>query len=296
MTSKLPPLHALHCFECVSRHLSVKHAAEELHVTPAAVSQQIGKLEESLGVILFVRSTRKLSLSEAGMSYFLGIRSAFRQIEEATARLTATAAEPVVTLSCTAVFAMQYLLPRLPRFHAAHPGIDVRISTTHRLADFVHDGVDIAVRHGLGRYPGLNAELLIDDALYPVCSPRLLPSRRRLKSGEELGAYTLLHDVQKDDWALWLKSMSATGVDSSKGPIFDDSNTMIEAAVAGHGIGLARKSLVSLQLSDGRLLMPFKTAIRAPFAYYLVYPADTPLRREAMQFRLWLLEEVERLE
>ncbi|WP_394779600.1 transcriptional regulator GcvA [Undibacterium sp.] len=292
MAAKFPPLHALHCFECVSRHLSVKHAAEELHVTPAAVSQQIGKLEELLGVTLFTRSARKLSLSEAGMAYFLGLRPAFRQIEEATARLVSASAEPVVTLSCTTVFAMQYLLPRLPRFHARHAGIDVRISTTHRLADFVHDGVDIAVRHGLGRYPGLNAELLIDDALYPVCSPRLLPSRKRLKTADELAAYTLLHDVHKDDWALWLKSMSADSVDSSKGPIFDDSNTLIEAAIAGHGIALARKSLVSLQLQDGRLMMPFNAAVKAPFAYYLVYPADIPLRREVMQFRLWLLDEV----
>src|SRR5438445_10610334 len=109
MKMKLPPLHALHCFECVSRHLSVRHAAEEMHVTPAAVSQQIGKLEQLLGVVLFVRSARRLTLSDAGLSYFHGIRTAFRQIEEATERLANTRAEPVVTLSCTTVFAMQYL-------------------------------------------------------------------------------------------------------------------------------------------------------------------------------------------
>ncbi len=263
-----------------------------MHVTPAAVSQQISKLEQLLGVVLFVRSARKMVLSEAGHSYFLGIRTAFRQIEEATARLALTAAQPVVTLSCTTVFAMQYLLPRLPGFHARHPGIDVRISTTHRLVDFAHDGVDVAVRHGLGRYPGLTSELLIDDSLYPVCSPRLLPARRRLKTADELSAYTLLHDVQKDDWGLWLQAASAKDVDSTQGPIFDDSNTLIEAAVAGHGMALARKSLVSAQLADGRLVMPFKVAIKAPLAYYLVYPADSALRKEVALFRLWLLDEV----
>lgn len=291
MKSKMPPLHALHCFECVSRHLSIKHAAAEMHVTPAAVSQQISKLEQMLEVILFERSGRKFALSEAGLSYFHGIRAAFRQIEDATERLALTKAEPVVTLSCTTVFAMQYLLPRLPGFQARHAGIDVRISTTHRLVDFAHDGVDIAVRHGMGQYPGLESELLIDDPLYPVCSPSLLPARKRLKTADELAGFTLLHDVHKDDWRMWLQAVAATQVDSSVGPIFEDSNNAIEAAVAGHGVALARKSLVSAKLADGRLVMPFKTAISVPIAYYLVYPADTPLRKEVDLFRLWLLDE-----
>ncbi|HTD03241.1 transcriptional regulator GcvA [Undibacterium sp.] len=296
MPTKLPPLHALHCFECVSRHLSVKHAAEEMHVTPAAISQQISKLEQLLGVLLFVRGARKLALSEAGLSYFLGIRTAFRQIEEATGRLASWAGQPVITISCTTVFAMQYLLPRLPRFHALHPAIDVRVSTTHRLVDFAHDGVDLAVRHGLGKYPGLISELLMDDPLYPVCSPRLLSARKSLKSADMLRDYTLLHDERKDDWKLWLQAAAAGNVDGTQGPIFTDFNAAIEAAIAGHGIALARKSLVGAQLADGRLVMPLNASIKSAIAYYLVYPAEIDLRREVQLFRAWLLGEIKKPE
>jgi LysR family glycine cleavage system transcriptional activator len=288
---KLPPLHALHCFECVSRHLSVKLAAEELHVTPAAVSQQLVKLEAVLGLELFERSTRGMRLSPAGMAYFNGIKGAFRQIEDATKQLRTSALQSVITLSCTTVFAMQYLLPRLPDFHALYPMLDVRISTTHRLVDFAHDDVDFAVRHGLGNYPGLQAEVLIDDELVPVCSPRLLHPKKRLKSPEELAAYPLLHNENRDDWRLWLEAVGALGVDATRGTIFGDSNTMIEAAAAGHGVALARPALLSRQLQEGRLLMPIRAGLPTNMAYYLVYPRHLVLRPEAQLFRNWLLEQ-----
>lgn len=290
MKARLPPLHALHCFECVSRHLSVKHAAAELHVTPAAISQQIAKLEAILDVALFRKEQRGLALTAAGEKYFLGICSAFRQLEEATRRLK-TQAPPVVTVSCTAGFTMQWLLPRLPGFQAAHPEIDVRISTTNRLIDLVRDEVDFGVRHGLGVYPGLHAELLIDDPFFPICSPELLSGAPYLKSPDDLQAYTLLHDEHRQDWRLWLEAAGAKKTDWNTGPIFLETNAAIEAAKAGHGVALTRKSLVQADLNSGKLIIPFEQAIQTRIAYYLVYPAGTVFSKETAAFRDWIVRE-----
>ncbi len=289
--SRFPSLHALHCFECVSRHLSVKEAAAELHVTSAAVSQQLAKLEEALGLHLFNKAQRGMVLTEVGQKYSLGIRTAFRQIEDATRRLKASSAPPVVTVSCTPGFAMMWLLPRLPQFHAAHPAIDIRLSTSAQLVDFARDDVDFGIRHGLGRYPGLETEKLIGDPLQPVCGPALLGTRKRLNSADDLRAFTLLHDDRRDDWRLWLEAAKATQVDWSKGQLFVALHEALDAAIAGHGVALARKSMVEAEIRRGRLTMPFKTTIATPFAYYLVYPAETMLRDDAATFRNWILRE-----
>lgn len=285
---RLPPLKALQYFECVSRHLSVKHAAAELNVTPAAISQQLSKLADVLQMALFRKDQRGIALTVEGERYFMGIRTAFRQIEEATRRLQEQRTPPKITVSCTPGFAMQCLLPLLPQFHASHPAIDIRISTTNRLADFGRDDVDFAVRHGLGSYPGLQAEMLIDDPLQPVCSPHLLKGKKRLKSPDELNAYTLLHDEHQQDWRLWLEATAASDVLWDQGPVFADSNGAIDAAKRGHGIALARKTMVKDELKNRELIMPFKTVIKTGIAYYLVYPSEVLMREEVQQFRTWL--------
>lgn len=291
--SRFPSLHALHCFECVSRHLSVKEAAAELHVTSAAVSQQLSKLENALGLALFDKSQRGMALTEQGLRYFLGIRTAFRQIEDATRRLQTTNAPPIVTISCSPTFAMMWLLPRLPQFQALHPHIDVRLSTTAQLVDFTRDDVDFGIRHGLGRYAGLESEKLLDENLQPVCSPALLGRRKRVKSPDDLRDFTLLHDEHKEDWRLWLEAAGTTQVDWSRGQVFVASNGAIYAAIEGHGVALARKSLVAHEIERGRLVMPFKTTLATAFAYYLVYPEQTRLREEAASFRDWIMRETQ---
>lgn len=293
--TRFPSLHALHCFECVSRHMSVKDAAAELHVTSAAVSQQLAKLEDALGLPLFNKGQRGMVLTEGGQKYFLGIRTAFRQIEEATRRLKANCAQPVVTVSCTPGFAMMWLLPRLPQFHAAYPAIDIRLSTTAQLVDFARDDVDFGIRHGLGRYPGLESEKLLDDRLQPVCSPSLLGSRKNLKAVDDLHAFTLLHDETRDDWRLWLQAAKARNVDWSKGQLFVASNGALDAALAGHGVALARKSLAEREIASGRLRLLFNMSIASPLAYHLVYPAEATLREEASIFRSWLLRETRKV-
>eukprot|EP01031_Cornospumella_fuschlensis_P047340 gene47340-57989_t len=169
--STLPSLSALRAFEAAARHLSVTLAARELCVTPGAVSLQVKELEAALGVQLFLRRPRSLALTAEGADYFATLRTAFRLMREATAEITARARPAVLTLTCTPGFALQWLVPRLGGFEARMPGIDVRISPSNRRMDFALDGIDLAVRHGFGRYEGLVAERLVDDELVPVCSP-----------------------------------------------------------------------------------------------------------------------------
>ena len=180
----------------------MKDAAEELHVSPAAISQQVAKLEDAIGTQLFIRSARRIQLTDAGRLYLNAIHPAIRQIEAATDRVREDQGPDVVTVTCTSGFAVQWLLPRLARYQAIAPDTDVRISATNRNVDLLVDGIDFAVRHGLGRYPGLEVEKLVDDRLTPVCSPRLLPESERLCSHLDLAKFTLLHDEHRMDWGL----------------------------------------------------------------------------------------------
>lgn len=193
----LPPLNALRAFEAAARHLSMKEAAAELSVTPGAVSQLVRGLEQRLGTQLFRRGNRSLVLTEAGQSYFAPIRHAFRQIGEATRRLSALPNAGVLTVSAPPAFAASWLVPRLGRFHTLHAAIEINIVTTRGLANFVSDGVDVAIRHGLGRYPGLHSDRIASIAMIPVCGPGFLTSLpRRPRQPADLLGLPLLHDAR----------------------------------------------------------------------------------------------------
>lgn len=289
----LPPLYAVLCFSAVGRKSSVKIAAEELHVSPAAVSQQIAKLEKTLGVQLLIRSTRRVELTEAGKIYLREVEPALRRIAEATQRVTRKPERLTITVSCTVGFAMQWLLPRLPAFQALEPRIDVRINTTNRLVNLLTEEIDFAVRHGSGTYPGLEAERLINDRLHPVCSPSLLPDGARLSAPGDLARFPLLHDEHRGDWDMWLRSVGADHVDPNQGPIFVESKGAIDAAVAGQGIALMRKSMVRDELSGGKLVIPFHTAIETPIAYYLVYDSTVLLQKHNEHFRKWIIAQAD---
>jgi LysR family glycine cleavage system transcriptional activator len=204
----LPPLNALRAFEASARHLSMKEAAAELSVTPGAVSQLVRGLEQRLGTQLFRRGNRSLVLTEAGQNYFAPIRHAFRQIGEATRRLRALPNAGVLTVSAPPAFAASWLVPRLGRFRARHADIELNIATTRGLANFVADGVDVAIRHGLGRYPGLRCDRIANIAMIAVCSPRLLASlgERAPQCPADLLDLPLLHDAERQDWALWFQA------------------------------------------------------------------------------------------
>lgn len=290
MATSLPSLASLRAFEATARHSSVTKAAQELNVTPGAVSLQVRELEQTLGVTLFERRPRQLVLTEDGSTYFATLRRAFRMMREATEELTARKRAPVLTVSCTPTFAAQWLVPRIGTFELQVPGIDVRISTTNRLTDFNTDGVDIAIRHGLGRYDGLVSERLIDDDPVPVLHPALR-ARNPLDTPGDLAAHVLLHDVHRQDWRLWLDAAGADGVDAGRGPVFVNSNGAIEAAKAGDGVALVRLSLVTRELAEGVLEAPFPEGVMTGLAYHLVYPPAALDRPPVTAFRAWIIEQ-----
>jgi LysR family glycine cleavage system transcriptional activator len=290
MNGRLPSLSGLRAFEAAARHLSVTLAAGELSVTPGAVSLQIRDLEQSLGVRLFDRLPRRLALTADGEGYFKAMRSAFRLMREATEELLARARPATLSISCTPTFAAQWLMPRLPKFEEHMPGADIRISASNRLVDFARDGVDIAIRHGFGRYEGLVSERLLDDDLVPVIAPALRETQP-LDEPADLGKHVLIHDVHRQDWRLWLEAMGVTDIDAMRGPVFTDSNGAIEAAKAGDGVALVRLSLVAREIQERRLLAPFSRGVSTGLAYYIVYPPGALDRPAVTALRQWLTEE-----
>lgn len=268
--------------------MSIKAAAGELCVTASAVSQQIAKLENMTNTRLFIRSPRRLELTTEGRIYLRAISPAFIQITEATQRLMGVRQVNKVTVSCTSGFAIQWLLPRLPEFEKANPGVEVQISTTNRQVDLLSEGIDFAIRHGVGSYPGLESECLVNDKLLPVCSPRLITTEHELSSPGDLAKYTLLHDEHRLDWAVWFRAQGISDVNTDTGPVFIDSNGVIEAAIASKGIALVRSTLVREELESGLLINPLKIPVDAPIAYYLVYEESAILQRISRRFRDWI--------
>ncbi len=295
MARRLPPLNAIRAFEAAARHLSFTKAAQELFVTQAAISHQIKGLEESLGVQLFRRFNRRLMLTDAGQAYLPPLRTAFDQIAGATDRLHAADETGSLKLSVLPSFAAKWLLPRLSCFRAEHPEIDVLVSATGELADFGRDGVDIAIRYGRGDYPGLTVEHLMDDVVFPVCSPKLLETGPPLREPADLKHHTLLHDPttakESKDWDSWLKIAGVTGVDTSRGPGFTDASLVIQAAVEGQGVALGRSALTAIDLDAGRLVQPFGPSVPSQFRYFVVFPPSGAERPKVAAFRDWLFAE-----
>lgn len=291
MGEALPPLNALRAFEAAARHGSMSLAAEELHVTAGAVSQQVKELERHFGTPLFTRKPRRIVLTEQGARLFPAVRSAFRILREASAKVRARPGMAMLTVTCTSGFASQWLLPRLARFETLHPTVEVRISASNRVMDFERDRVDLAVRHGFGHYPGLISERLVDDDLIPVCSPHLLREAGPFAAAADLGRVTLLHDEHRHDWALWLAAAGAPDVDPSAGPVFVDGAGAVAAAKAGRGVALVRRSMIREELSEGSLVAPFPQGVDSDLAYHLVCPPVALDREHTAAFRNWLLAE-----
>ena len=291
MVAELPSLKGLQAFEAAARYRSVTLASNELNVTPGAVSLQIRELEARLGVQLFFRKPRSIQLTREGERYYGALRTAFRMMREATAELTARSEITVLTLSCTPTFAVQWLMPRLPSFQQQHPHVDVRISVTNRLVDFSRDDVDLAVRHGFGRYEGLESIRFIDDSTLPVCSPQFLEKYGSLQEASDLKSVPLLHDENRNEWRRWLEAAGASDVDASGGTVFIDSNGALDAAKAGHGIALTRRSLVSRELAEGALIAPFGKDMASTLAYFLVYPRRMLDNPDLVTLIEWMLSQ-----
>ncbi|MGF1595220.1 MAG: transcriptional regulator GcvA [Kiloniellaceae bacterium] len=298
MARKLPPLNALRAFEAAARHLSFTKAAEELHVTQAAISHQVKSLEQHLGLALFRRLNRRLVLTEPGQLYLPVLREAFDAIATGTGRLGQDGDDGPLHVSVLPSFAAKWLLPRMSRFRDRHPDIDVMVSANNKLIDFADGTFEMAIRYGEGRYPGLRTDPLLGDEVFPVCSPKLLGGPNPLRAPADLKHHTLLHDEisrqdESPDWRSWLQAAGVTDVDWRRGPGFSDSSMVIEAAAAGQGVALGHRWLAAADLESGRVVMPFGPVIPSKFAYYLVSPAALAERRRVRLFRAWLLDEAE---
>lgn len=289
MEHRLPPLNALKAFESAARHLSVKLAAEELCVTPGAVSQMLKTLEAHLGVKLFERVPRGIYLTDAGRDYLPSVRNAFRQIIEASRRVAASDDVGTLTVSVTPFFASAWLVPRMPSFQDAYPEIDLQIVTSNVLVDFSRNGVDVAVRHGLGRYPGLRSDRVATVEMVAVAAPSVVARLGLPKSAADLTLWPQVHDADRKGWSLWFQANGIEEVRSPRGPSFDDSGLLLRAVLSGQGAGLLPAAMVADEIGNGELIQLLEVAQIAEFAYYLVCPDNRQGLPKIAAFRDWIL-------
>ena len=299
MAQRLPSLNALRAFEAVARHLSVAKAADELHVTPAAVSQQLRVLEEDLGVEHFTRVKRALRPTEIAEAGYGDLRDGFDSLARGVAKMRARTGRSLLTLSVEPSFAATWLVARLERLRRRQPELDVLLETSMRLVNLEREGFDLAIRYGAGVYPGLESARLFAEEVFPVCSPRLLETPAPLRQPSDLRHHTLLHlewvsaYVEWPDWAAWLAAAGATEIDARRGPRFTDHALALQAAVEGQGVALGSTALIADDLAAGRLVAPFDFCLTTRFGYFLVWPKDAAKRPEAAAFRAWLLDEAQ---
>lgn len=297
---QIPGTRALRTFLSAAKHLNFTRAADELGLTPAAVSFQIKEIEDQLGMQLFVRTSRTIRLTEAGTLFCDGAADALDLLSRAVSKAQ-KASRGTAQLKVTAdpQFATKWLMRRIERFRKLHPDIELRFDVAYEVRDFDVDDIDVAIRFGSGKYPGLAANRLFDNFIVPVCSPRLLQSGKPLKEPKDLLNHTLAHiewSRQGVTWPNWRMWMAAAGVDDFDGSntiVFEASSNAVDAAMAGDAVALADFAMVANDLSEGRLVQPFELSIKAApdYAYHLVYPEKNSGDKRIVAFRDWMLEE-----
>lgn len=289
------PLLALRAFTETGRYRSLKKAAEAMGVTSGAVSQQIRQLEERLGVTLFTRTRYGVRLTEAGAKVHPALVLAFDQIASSLETLEAINARPTLTISTVPSFAASWLVPRLGRFTSRHPHVEVRVEATASLVDLHKDRVDVAIRHGLGEYPGLVAEHLMAPVLLPVISPALLERGPRLQVPADCLGYPLLQDSDRADWQLWFRAMGvADDPRAERGVSFEDDFLLLRAAIAGQGLALVRDVYAVDDIAAGRLALALDLPWPTDFAYYAVTMPNAAKRDLVRAFIDWLKDEAAR--
>jgi LysR family glycine cleavage system transcriptional activator len=286
-------LNALKAFEAAARHESFTTAAQELCVTQGAVSHQVKALEEQIGIKLFNRERQRLVITDAGRQYLGVVRDAFDRIAIGTEQLLQRQSSGTLTVSTSPDFAAKWLVNRLGRFAEAHPSIDLRVSATMHHVDFAREDVDLAVRHGDGNWPALDAVRLSSEQLFAVCSPNLMKGRKLSKPADVL-KFPLLHIDDRKDWMKWLEQAGVAHADLPHGPVLNRASMIIDAAIDGQGIALARTTLAAWDLINGRLVRPFTHALRLSKTYWIVCPKATAALPKVVIFRDWLLAEAGR--
>jgi LysR family transcriptional regulator, glycine cleavage system transcriptional activator len=295
----LPPLGALRAFEAAARHLSFSKAADELAVTPAAISHQIHTLEQDLGVTLFHRRNRQVALTASARVLLPGLSDAFAGIHASLRRLRSHNDTGTLTVTTSPSFAGKWLVLRLGRFQERWPEIDVRISASDELVDLMRGDFDIGIRYGTGRYPGLVVEELMKNEVFPACSPRLLEAGPPLRTPEDLRRQALIHDqaIERDPlaptWAMWMKAAGVKDLPPAAGLSFSSSSLALDAAIAGRGVVLAYSTIAAADLAEGRLVRLFPLALPDLFAFYIVTAPGALERPKVRAFRDWLRDEAD---
>jgi len=287
---RIPPTQALRAFEAVARTGSLTRAAGAMHVTHGAISHQLKGLEDDLGVRLIERAGRGVRLTDEGARFAGRVRSALADLAEAVREITEHNNPRQFRVSVMPSFAARWLLPRIGRFMAAHPDIDLDVRASVTLTDFRRDDVEAALRYGGGNYPGVVSEHLLDDEYYPVCSPRLGGGRLPTRPAE-ISRYLLLRS-DNEFWEPWFRAAGLDWPEPVRGPIYNDASHLMQAAVDGQGVALARSSLIGNDIANGVLVRLFDIAVPSPNRYYLVYPPRLAHSPKLAQFRAWLREEV----
>jgi LysR family glycine cleavage system transcriptional activator len=310
VSDRLPPFASLRAFESAARLLSFRKAAEELHVTPSAISQQVRGLEEWLGVPLFVRGRRGLELTLEGELMLPGIREGFATFAAALGSVMLSNEAGSLAVSAPPTFASRWLVPRLQRFKAAHPEIELRLTSTMAMIDGrefdpaslpprvdPREDVVASIRYGEGHYAGARVDRIFHASYVPICSPRLLAGKNALRALSDLRHHTLIHDDTIPDerarpnWEQLLRSKGLADVDARRGPRFSDGSLAIDAAVDGQGVALALRPMVEAEIQAGRLAIPFEEVVPSGYGYYLVTPEESESRAPLPAFRSWLLKE-----
>ncbi len=299
MPERLPPLNSLRAFNAAARHMSFQNAAEELFVTPAALSYQIRQLEDHLGVKLFNRLNRAVELTEMGKLIAPGIREGFVKLSSSIQQLQRRKSNKVLVISAGPAITSKWLAPRLYRFVSQHPDIDARVSSNVKMVDLEHDDVDAVIRFGMGNYENCRSEKLFDEYMTPMCSPALLNGENPIRTPEDLKNHTLIFDdthfgfFELADWPSWFKEAGYPGAEADAHKLqFNVADHALDAAIASAGVVLGRNALAQGELAAGRLVEPFDLKIKADFSFYLVYlesRADDPNIRA---FRNWLMQEI----
>lgn len=294
---RIPPISALRAFEAAARHMSFTRAAEELHVTQAAVSYQVRQLERDIGVTLFRRLHRNLVLTDAARAYLSTVRRALDLLAKGTSQLKRRSFDGTLKVSASQSLSSRWLAHRIRRFSSEFPEYDIRIDATDDLADFTRGDDDLAIRYAPTIDPGLESILLSTDRVFPVCSPKLIDGSPSLRTAHDLLRHTLLSDAMADvGWKNWLAAAGVSDADSGKGVQFSHSGLTVDAAVAGQGVALGRSLLVADDLASDRLVRPFDLALTSRYAYSLVYPRASADRPIIQAFRDWILVEARKSE
>jgi len=285
-------MNALRVVESAGRHVSLTRAAEELHVTPGAVSRQVKLFENYLGINVFERNSRELRLTEESKVYIQALTEAFQRLDNATKRFVHSNRARPLHIHCTMTFTLRWLVPRLTSFHALYPKREIRITTavvpiTSQLGT---GDIDVMIELGSGDWPNLVYHRLADSELVPVCSPKLARTFDPAKGTAELTGQTLLHSLARpNDWASWLTGAGASGVDPYRGIRFESSSLAYQAAIEGIGLAIGQQCLIQEELAVGRLVAPFKYSFKDGEGYYLIYQPSTAQERRLTEFREWIL-------